>query len=85
MIFLHFRQANYAIHCIKKIQGIIEPTEEAQRKYMHQLRSDFRDTAWMSSCSSWYKNQAGVITSLYPNTASRFRWELGQFNKSDYE
>ncbi|KAI7895866.1 uncharacterized protein EV154DRAFT_494015 [Mucor mucedo] len=78
-------QVKYAIQCIKKIQDVIEPTKEAQSRYMQQLRSDFRDTAWVSSCSSWYKNQSGVITSLYPNTATRFRWELGQFNKCDYE
>lgn len=52
---------------------------------MNTLRSNFEGTAWISSCSSWYKNQSGIITSLYPNTATRFRWELGQFNKHDYK
>lgn len=66
------------------MQTKIEPKEEAQARYMNQLRTDFRDTAWLSSCSSWYQNQSGVITSLYPNTATRFRWELGQFRKCDY-
>ncbi|KAI9366552.1 hypothetical protein BD770DRAFT_6992 [Pilaira anomala] len=78
-------QVNYAIKCMRENQNTtIEPTKEAQDKYMSKLQKDFEGTIWQTSCSSWYKNRSGVITSLYPNHVTRFWWELGQFKRTDY-
>ncbi|KAI9476313.1 MAG: hypothetical protein EXX96DRAFT_507417 [Benjaminiella poitrasii] len=88
-------QVAYSIKCIKKLilgskksgshMPIIEPTLEAQSSYMKHIRSSFQNTVWVSSCTSWYKNQENQVISLYPNTVIRFKWELlWRFRKQDY-
>lgn len=62
----------------------IEPKSEAQDRYMAQLRKDFTNTVWTSSCTSWYKNEDGEITNLYPNTVTRFKWDLKKFIEEDF-
>lgn len=62
----------------------IEPTPKAQEEYMAKWKSDFKGTVWTASCTSWYKNKSGEITSLYPNTVSRFSWTLGKVKEQDF-
>lgn len=62
----------------------IEPTLEAQTAYMGQLKSSLQGTVWTTSCNSWYKNSNGEVTNIYPNTVTRFKHTLRQFNEKDY-
>lgn len=79
---------NYAIRCIREIwmkhNMVIEPKKESQDMYMTKINASFQGTAWLSSCTSWYKNKRGKIINLYPSTATRFQWELFRFSKTDY-
>jgi hypothetical protein len=84
-----YSQVKYALTCIKELlvkKGLdtVEPTSDAQLVYMKQLKTDLKSSVWNTSCNSWYKNDSGEITSLYPNTVSRFRWTLEKFNMEDY-
>lgn len=85
---MYISQVNYAIRCIQEIllrhDAAIEPKKDSQDEYMRRIHSDFQGTAWLTSCTSWYKNKKGKVTSLYPNTATRFQWELSRFSKKDY-
>jgi hypothetical protein len=82
-------QVDFAVKSIKelimnkKIEAI-EPTPEAQDRYMAQLKEDLKSTVWTSSCTSWYKNEDGEITNLYPNSVTRFKWDLGKFSEKDF-
>lgn len=62
----------------------IEPTLESQTAYMRQLQSSLQGTVWTTSCNSWYKNNYGEVTNIYPNTVTRFKHTLRQFNEEDY-
>lgn len=82
-------QVKFSIRCvsellIKRRLPFVEPTEKAQERYMAKLRQDLKGTVWTTSCKSWYKNESGEITSIYPNTVARFKWTLGRFNPDDY-
>lgn len=69
---------------IKKNMRAIEPTEKAQAEYMEKWKNDLKGTVWTSSCTSWYKTESGEITSLYPNTVTRFGWTLGKVKDEDF-
>jgi hypothetical protein len=69
---------------IHKNMSAIEPKVEAQKKYMQTLNEDMKNTVWTSSCHSWYKNDQGQITNIYPNTVARFKLTLGKFDEKDY-
>lgn len=84
-----FSQVDYAIKCIQKLiiernLPTIEPTLEAQTNYMASLRSDLKKTVWTTSCQSWYKNDKGEVTNIYPNTVTRFKWTMSKFDENDY-
>ncbi|CEP14896.1 hypothetical protein [Parasitella parasitica] len=82
-------QVSFAVNAIKKLiieknMSAIEPTLEAQNAHMAQLRSDLKGTIWTTSCSSWYKNDSGEVTNIYPNSVTRFKHTLRKINEMDY-
>jgi hypothetical protein len=51
---------------------------------MARIISNFQGTAWLGSCTSWYKNEKGQIINLYPSSAIKFKRELYKFSRDDY-
>ncbi|KAI8640580.1 putative flavin-binding monooxygenase-like protein [Parasitella parasitica] len=82
-------QVSFAVNAIRKLiiernMSAIEPTLEAQAAHMAQLRSDLKGTIWTTACNSWYKNESGEVTNIYPNSVTRFKYTLGKINEEDY-
>lgn len=88
LFFVH-SQVDYAVKCIQKLivnknMSAVEPKLAAQKNYMAKLNSDMKETVWNTSCQSWYKNESGQVTNIYPNTVARFKLTLGKFDEKDY-
>jgi len=58
---------------------------EVLRRYMAQLQAQFEGTVWQSGCQSWYLNQHGQNTTLYPRLNTRFRKITRHFTPQQYE
>ncbi|CDH53644.1 monooxygenase [Lichtheimia corymbifera JMRC:FSU:9682] len=74
-------QVNYTIKCLKRMikekVAAIEPTQEAQDKFVQEIKKDLETTVWKrGGCNSWYINSAGEASALWSSTVTRFWWML---------
>ena len=64
--------------------GIIEVRKEAQDRYNAQIQSDLQETVWAGSCSSWYKREDGMISTLYPYSARTYQKDHRRLVEEDF-
>jgi hypothetical protein len=57
---------------------------EAQAAYNVELQQKMQQTVWLSGCKSWYLNQAGQNTTLYPGLNYQFRQITAKFDNQAY-
>ena len=63
---------------------VVEPREAAQAEWVAGVRRRASGTVWETGgCSSWYLDRGGH-TVLWPDSARRFRRELGRFDLAAY-
>ncbi|KAI8061415.1 hypothetical protein BC940DRAFT_310272 [Gongronella butleri] len=81
-------QVANAIKCLKQLNGnvkAIEPTVEAQDRFIADLKRNMSKTVWSTSCKSWYKLPNGEVFSLWSSTVAYFYWVLRSNNfKRDF-
>lgn len=58
---------------------------DVQRAYNERMQANFRGTVWASGCESWYMNNEGRNTTLYPGINSKFRKAVKALNPHNYE
>jgi len=87
--------ADLAIAMIRKIQTenlrSIAPREDVTRQFNEHTQTMLHGTVWEDTCNSWYKNQDGRITAVWPGSALHFQdvirhprwedWEIKYMNK----
>ncbi|MBB5872999.1 cation diffusion facilitator CzcD-associated flavoprotein CzcO [Allocatelliglobosispora scoriae] len=63
----------------------IEPTEQAQRRYVERIDARMAGTVWATGgCQSWYLDSTGRNSTLWPGFATGFRLRLRRFRAADY-
>lgn len=83
-------QMNYIMHYIDQIDQLGETSfldveESVQKAYNQRLQGQFTGTVWSSGCQSWYLNDEGKNTTLYPRLNTHFRQLTKRFVLSDYQ
>jgi cyclohexanone monooxygenase len=89
MVFMIESQVAYLVDALRTMtsQGLatVEPDPEAQRAWNQDLQSRMRRTVWSTGgCSSWYLDEHGRNTTLWPRTTFAFRRELRKFDLEKY-
>jgi hypothetical protein len=64
--------------------GIIEVRQQAQDRYNAKIQSDLQETVWAGSCSSWYKREDGLISTLYPYSARTYQKDHRRLIDEDF-
>ena len=82
-------QVRYILDALKQMQrrgiGAIEPRPEVQQAYNDKLQRMLRGTVWNAGgCASWYLDDAGRNTTLWPSFTFSFRRELLRCDLNDY-
>jgi cation diffusion facilitator CzcD-associated flavoprotein CzcO/acetyl esterase/lipase len=63
----------------------IEPRAEAQAAFVAEVDSRMRGTVWTAGgCKSWYLDQQGRNSTLWPGTTLSFRRRVASFRPRDY-
>jgi hypothetical protein len=63
----------------------IEPAADAQRRWNAALQERMRGTVWATGgCASWYQDEHGRITTLWPGSTARLRWETRRIDLAEY-
>ena len=90
IIFMIESQLSYildALHTMEQRRATtIEPRAAVQQAYDMEIQHQLAGTVWnQGGCSSWYFDEHGRNTSLWPTFTFRFRQLLRRFDPTDYE
>ncbi len=89
MVFIIESQIAYILSALQKMgsHGLVsvEPKAEAQRAWNKDVQHRMQRTVWNTGgCASWYLDEHGRNTTLWPRTTFRFRSLLSDFDLDAY-
>ncbi len=90
MVFMIESQVAYVRDAVRTMSlhryGAVEPTAEATREWNDDLQRRMKRTVWSTGgCSSWYQDEHGRNTTLWPRTTFAFRSLLASFDVAAYD
>jgi cation diffusion facilitator CzcD-associated flavoprotein CzcO len=87
-VFMIECQLAYLIDGLEQMRrhGIrtIEPRPAAQAAWVHTVDQHMKPTVWAAGCDSWYIDETGRNSSVYPGFTWRFRQQMRRFDASAY-
>jgi len=89
LVFMIEAQLHYVIECLRYMDreglGILDVREPVQRAYNQQLQERLRGTVWNTGgCVSWYLDEHGRNTTIWPGSTWPFHQRLRHFRAADY-
>jgi cation diffusion facilitator CzcD-associated flavoprotein CzcO len=89
MIYMIEALSTYITDAIQQMRAnswrTVEVKPEALREYNDRLQAKVEGTVWqVGGCKSWYQNDAGRNTALWPDFTFKFREEVAQFDANNY-
>jgi len=80
-------QVGYVIQALRFLNGkaTVEPTEEAMIDWQDEVDRLSRNTVWTSGgCDSWYLDETGRNSTLWPTFAHSYRRRLSKFKPTEH-
>jgi cation diffusion facilitator CzcD-associated flavoprotein CzcO len=78
-VFIIECQANMVVRLLNSMSrnGLrqIEVKKDVETKFNHRVQEALKGTIWLTGCRSWYINEQGRITTIWPFTTLRYWWE----------
>jgi len=89
IVFMIESQLNYLMECLghMKARGadVFEVREEVQEAFNERIQRRLQGTVWNSGgCASWYLDENGKNTTIWPGFTWPFRQETRHFDPTDY-
>jgi len=89
MVFMIESQAHYITQAIQtmkqeRIQAL-EVQAQAQTAFVEGVQKALRQTVWQSGCKSWYLNEQGRNTTLWPGFTFAYRLKTRRFSTKPYK
>jgi cation diffusion facilitator CzcD-associated flavoprotein CzcO len=82
-------QINYVLGALERMRrdGVraVEPTAEAQARFVAGVDRRMAKTVWATGCRSWYIDATGRNSTLWPGSTWRFRQRMKRFDLAAYE
>ncbi|HEY5267449.1 MAG TPA: NAD(P)/FAD-dependent oxidoreductase [Acidimicrobiales bacterium] len=88
IIFMLESQLNYvtkAINVALDSNALIEPKEHIAQRWTRELQAKLPGTVWGTGCSSWYLNDSGKNTTIWPDFTFKFRSATRKFDPRDHK
>ncbi|MGY2704653.1 flavin-containing monooxygenase [Nocardioides sp. HB32] len=90
MVFIIEAQVAYLRDAVRTMRerglGAIEPREAAHRKWNRSVQRRMKRTVWTTGgCESWYLDEHGRNTTLWPKATFTFRRNLARFDADAYD
>lgn len=90
MIYMIESQVEYVLDSLRTMRlrgwATVEPRPEAQEDFNRRLADQLSRTVWQTGgCSSWYLDQHGNNTTLWPDFTFRFRRLTARFDAEQYQ
>ncbi|QIG41582.1 NAD(P)/FAD-dependent oxidoreductase [Nocardioides anomalus] len=89
MIHIIESQVTYVRDALRRMRrdgvATLEPTEQATAAFNRALQKRMRRTVWTTGgCSSWYLDEHGRNTTLWPRSTADFRRRLASYDPESY-
>jgi cation diffusion facilitator CzcD-associated flavoprotein CzcO len=83
-------QLNYLLDYLRLLDqagpgAYLDVKPEAQRAFGNAIQEKLKGTVWASGCASWYHNEAGRNTTIWPDLNSAYRKLTRQVKQQDYD
>jgi cation diffusion facilitator CzcD-associated flavoprotein CzcO len=88
-VYMIEAQIHYILEALAEMRrtgtDVVEVRREAQDAYNRWLQERMRSTVWLTGgCNSWYLDENGHNSTLYPGLSSAFRRSLRGFRASEH-
>jgi cyclohexanone monooxygenase len=88
MVYMIESQVQYVLDAIKKMDHrgwkSVEVKEDAYSQYNASIHAKLGDSVWQTGCKSWYVNENGKNTTLWPGFTWQFRQQTRRFDAEQY-
>lgn len=88
MVYMIESQVQYVLDAIKKMDHrgwkSVEVKENAYSQYNASIQTKLGDSVWQTGCKSWYVNENGKNTTLWPGFTWQFRQQTSRFDAEKY-
>jgi cation diffusion facilitator CzcD-associated flavoprotein CzcO len=88
MIFMIEAQVDLVLNCLDALETrrarSIEVRPEVEARFNAELQSRLQRSVWATGCRSWYLNEDGSNSSLWPDFTFRFRGRARRFRPADW-
>lgn len=88
MVYMIESQLQYVMDAVQTMRrdGLrsLEVRPEVQARYNAELQQKLGKSVWQSGCKSWYINEAGKNTTLWPGFTFKFREQTRRIDLVDY-
>ncbi|MBA4108201.1 MAG: 4-hydroxyacetophenone monooxygenase [Leptothrix sp. (in: Bacteria)] len=88
MVFMIESQAHYIVNAIKAMKEhrikALDVKPEAQAQFIDKVQNELQQTVWNSGCKSWYVDDKGRNSLLWPGFTFAYRLKTRHFNLSKY-
>jgi cation diffusion facilitator CzcD-associated flavoprotein CzcO len=90
IVFMIESQLNYMLDCLEQMEqrgaDVVEVREEVQQAFNERIQKRLQGTVWNSGgCASWYLDENGRNTTIWPGFTWPFREQTRRFDPNDYE
>jgi hypothetical protein len=82
-------QARYIAEALKKLRAAgglaLDVTAAAEQKFVDSVEQRLRGTVWQDGgCDSWYKDERGKVTTIWPGSAGSYQRALKSVDLQDF-
>jgi cation diffusion facilitator CzcD-associated flavoprotein CzcO len=88
MVFMIESQAHYIVNAIKAMKEhhikALDVKPAAQAQFIDDVQNQLQQTVWNSGCKSWYVDDKGRNSLLWPGFTFAYRLKTRRFNLSKY-
>jgi cation diffusion facilitator CzcD-associated flavoprotein CzcO len=88
MVYMIESQAQYALEAILAMRARhvaqVDVKPEVQKSFVDKTQTKLKGTVWASGCKSWYVNESGKNTTLWPGFTFVYRRATSAFKLGDY-
>jgi cation diffusion facilitator CzcD-associated flavoprotein CzcO len=87
MIYMFEAQTRYVLQAISLLRNgtaYVEVRAEVQRRFIEAVRNKLDSTVWQSGCASWYLDEKGRNTTIWPRFTFDYWWRTRRFDPRDY-
>jgi cation diffusion facilitator CzcD-associated flavoprotein CzcO len=88
IVFMIESQLRLIRQCLEEMNArgatTFEVDADAQQAFNAELQARSKKTVWQSGCKSWYLNEQGKNTTLWPGYTAEFWWRTRQLNRDHF-